>query len=93
MLVSPQRSKADDLDTQIGAAEAQLTDAQQLLATPNKQATAAALKAAKRALPDTPQMSNILRQLSAPRCGVEDRARQHHSGRGRRRAVARSRSR
>ena len=33
--------------------------------TPNKQATAAALKAAERALPDTPQTSNILRQLSA----------------------------
>ena len=65
MLVSPQRSKADALDTQIGSTEARLTDAQHLLAAPNRRQTAAALAVAKRALPDTPQMSNVLRQLYA----------------------------
>lgn len=65
MLVSPQRSKADALDTQIGSTEAQLTDAQRLLAVPNRRSTAAALATAKRALPDTAQMSNVLRQLYA----------------------------
>jgi Pilus assembly protein, PilO len=65
VLISPQRSKADDLDTQIGAAETQLADAQRLLAAPNKAQTALALRDASRALPDTPQTSAILRQLSA----------------------------
>jgi hypothetical protein len=64
-LISPQRSKADKLDTQISAAELQLGDAQRLLAAPNKAQTAAALRAANRALPDTPETSAILRQLSA----------------------------
>jgi len=63
MLVSPQHSKEAVLDTKIGSTEAQLTDAQHLLAVPNKRQTAAALAAAERALPDTPQMSNVLRQL------------------------------
>jgi hypothetical protein len=36
-----------------------------VLATPNKVQTANALRAATRALPDTPQTSEILRQLSA----------------------------
>ena len=65
MLVSPQRSKATTLDTQIGTVEGQLTEAQHLLAAPNRRQTAAALATAKRALPDTPQMANVLRQLSA----------------------------
>jgi Tfp pilus assembly protein PilO len=65
MLVSPQRSKANTLDTQIGTLDAQLADAQHLLAAPNRRQTAATLASARRALPDTPQMSNVLRQLSA----------------------------
>jgi len=64
-LISPQRSKASDLDTQIAAAQLQLADAQRVLSAPNKAATARTLRAAERALPDTPQMSKILRQLSA----------------------------
>lgn len=64
-LISPQRSKASELNTQVSAAELQLADAQRLLAAPNKARTAAALRAANRALPDTPQTSAILRQLSA----------------------------
>lgn len=65
VLVSPQMSKANDLDTQISAAELQLADAQRVLAAPNKAQTASALRAANRALPDTPQTSALLRQLSA----------------------------
>ena len=65
MLVSPQRSKANSLDTQIGTLDAQLADAQHLLAAPNRRQTAATLATARRALPDTPEMSNVLRQLSA----------------------------
>jgi Tfp pilus assembly protein PilN len=65
VLISPQKSKASNLDTQIGAAELQLADAQKLLAAPNKAQTAAALRAANRALPDTPETSALLRQLSA----------------------------
>jgi hypothetical protein len=64
-LVSPQHSKSADLDTEIAAADLQLSDAQHLLAAPNKAQTAASLREAKRALPDTPQTSDILRQLSA----------------------------
>jgi len=65
MLVSPQRSKAADLNTKVSAAELQLADAQRLLASPNRKQTEATLRAAKRAMPDTAQTSEILRQLSA----------------------------
>ncbi len=65
MLVSPQRSKADRLDTQIGTVEGQLATARHLMAAPNRKQTAAALATARRALPDNPQMANVLRQLSA----------------------------
>ena len=64
MLVSPQRSKAADLQTKVSAAELQLADAQRLLASPNRKQTEATLRAARRAMPDTPQTSEILRQLS-----------------------------
>lgn len=64
VLVSPQRSKSSDLDTQIATADTQLATAQHLLAAPNKAATHAALVSAERALPDTPRTSAILRQLS-----------------------------
>jgi Tfp pilus assembly protein PilN len=64
-LVSPQRSKANTLDSQISTVDTQLADAQRLLAAPNKAQTANALRAATRALPDTPQTSAILKQLSA----------------------------
>ena len=57
--------RSNTLDTQIATLDAQLADAQHLLAAPNRRQTAAALATAKRALPDTPQMSNVLRQLSA----------------------------
>lgn len=64
-LVSPQRSKASRLDVTISQVEAQLADDESLLKTENKAKTRAALLAAERALPETPETSTILRQLSA----------------------------
>lgn len=64
-LVSPQRSKATKLDAQISTVETQLSDDEALLNTANKAKTHAALVAAERALPETPETSAILRQLSA----------------------------
>jgi len=65
VLVSPQRSKANELDAQVSSVELQLADAQRVLATPNKVQTANALRAATRALPNTPRTSEVLNQLSA----------------------------
>jgi hypothetical protein len=62
--VSPQRSKASDLDTQIATQQAQLAAEQHVLSTSSTKGSLAALHAAERALPDNPQMSAILRQLS-----------------------------
>jgi hypothetical protein len=61
--VSPQRSKADKVDAQLSAARAEYAADQALLAAPRRNATEAALGAAKRALPADPQVSQILRQL------------------------------
>jgi Tfp pilus assembly protein PilO len=63
--VSPQRSKADTLSTQVVAAKAELSGDEQLIATAKKQNTLGNAKAAERALPDTPRVSEILRQLTA----------------------------
>jgi Tfp pilus assembly protein PilO len=63
--VSPQRSKADDLSTQVSAAKGELTSDEQLIATAKKQNTLGNAKAAERALPATPRVSEILRQLTA----------------------------
>lgn len=62
-LVSPQRSKAAKLETQLTAANSEYAADQALLAAPRQKATEVALKAAKRALPAAPQVSQILRQL------------------------------
>jgi Tfp pilus assembly protein PilO len=64
MLISPQRAKADKLSTQHAAVESELAADQQLLSSPSKAKTRAALAAGKRALPDDPQVSQILRQLA-----------------------------
>lgn len=64
VLVSPQRSKADKLDTQRIAVESELAADQHLLSKPSRARTNATLAAARRALPDTPQVSEILRQLN-----------------------------
>ena len=63
--VSPQRSKADTLSTQVAAARTELSGDEQLIATAKKQNTIGNAKAAERALPDTPRVSEILRQLTA----------------------------
>jgi HPt (histidine-containing phosphotransfer) domain-containing protein len=62
--VSPQRSKASELDGQIATQQAQLAAEQHVLSTSSTKGSLAALRAAKRALPDDPQMSQVLRQLS-----------------------------
>ena len=62
--VSPQRSKSSELDTQNAAAESQLASEQHVLSSASTKGSLAALRSAKRALPDTPQMSELLRQLS-----------------------------
>jgi Tfp pilus assembly protein PilO len=64
MFVSPQRSKADKLDTQQASVDSQLAADQRLVAAPHRKATQAQLAAAKLALPDTPEVSAILRQLA-----------------------------
>jgi hypothetical protein len=63
--VSPQRSKADKLSAQVAAAKGELSSDEQLIATAKKQNTLGNAKAAERALPDTPRVSEILRQLTA----------------------------
>jgi Tfp pilus assembly protein PilN len=65
VLVSPQRSKASDLDTQIQVAQTKLADGQHLLASTNVKKSETAFHVAQRTLPDTPEMSAILRQLAA----------------------------
>ncbi|HET7130132.1 MAG TPA: type 4a pilus biogenesis protein PilO [Gaiellaceae bacterium] len=63
--VSPQRSKADRLGSQVDAAKSELAGDEQLLATAKKQNTLGNARAAERALPDEPRVSEILRQLTA----------------------------
>lgn len=64
MLISPQRTKADQLDTQRAAVDSELAVDRQLVSKPSETKTKATLAAAKRALPDDPQVSEILRQLA-----------------------------
>jgi hypothetical protein len=63
--VSPQRSKANTLGEQVTAAKGELASDQQLISTAKQQNTLGNAKAAERALPDTPRVSEILRQLTA----------------------------
>ena len=62
--VSPQRSKADKLGTQVEAAHSELMSDEQLIAAAKRQNTLGNAKAAERALPDTPKVSEILRELN-----------------------------
>jgi len=64
MLISPQRTKADQLDTQRAAVDTELSADRVLVSKPSETKTKATLAAAKRALPDDPQVSEILRQLA-----------------------------
>jgi hypothetical protein len=63
--VSPQRSKADRLGSQVDAAKSELAGDEQLLATAKRQNTLGNARAAERALPDEPRIPEILRQLTA----------------------------
>jgi Tfp pilus assembly protein PilO len=71
-VLSPQRSKAADLDAQIGDANTQLASTQSLLNSPEAQQSAAKLAQLRRALPDDTEMSEIIRELSraASRTGI-----------------------
>lgn len=64
MLISPQRTKATELDTQRAAVDSELAVDRQLVSKPSETKTKATLAAAKRALPDQSQVSEILRQLA-----------------------------
>lgn len=64
MVISPQRTKADKLDTQRAAVDQELAADRVLVSKPSETKTKATLAAAKRALPDEPQVSEILRQLA-----------------------------
>lgn len=64
MVISPQRDKAAQLDTQRAAVDSELATDRVLVSKPSETKTKATLAAAKRALPDDPQMSEILRQLA-----------------------------
>ena len=64
MVISPQRTKATQLDTQRAAVDAELATDRVLVSKPSETKTKATLAAAKRALPDEPQVSEILRQLA-----------------------------
>lgn len=63
-LISPERSKASKLGTQISSTDAQLASVQAFLHGPTRKQNARELPILKRALPDTPQMSAVLRELS-----------------------------
>jgi hypothetical protein len=64
LFVSPQRAKADKLGVQVAAAKSELLGDEQLLATAKRQNTLGSARAAERALPDQPRISEILRQLT-----------------------------
>jgi hypothetical protein len=63
-VLSPQRSKAAALDSQIGDANVQLASTQALLNSPTARQSAGQLAQLRRALPDDAEMSDILRELS-----------------------------
>src|ERR1051325_8133610 len=73
VLLSPERSKASKLNGQIEDVDTQLTAVTHLLNSPVGKESAAALRVSKIAVPDDPDMPQILRQLSAiaQHAGVE----------------------
>jgi hypothetical protein len=64
MFVSPQRSKAADIDTRIGDANIKLASTRSFMQSPASQQSVADLRRLRRAIPDDVEMSEILRQLS-----------------------------
>jgi Tfp pilus assembly protein PilO len=71
-VLSPQRSKAAALDSQIGDANVRLATTQTLLNSPAAHQSAGQLAQLQRALPDDADMSEIIRELSraASKTGV-----------------------
>jgi type IV pilus assembly protein PilO len=71
-VLSPQRSKAADLDAKIGDVNIRLASTQSLLNSPAAKQSPAQLAQLRRALPDDVEMSSVMRQLSwaAGRTGV-----------------------
>ena len=64
VLVSPENSKAADLDSQIGDANIELASTQSFLQSPESKQSVVDLRRLRRAIPDDVQMSEILRELS-----------------------------
>jgi Tfp pilus assembly protein PilN len=64
VVVSPQRSKAAALDTQIGESSVKLAETQAFLRSPEAHQSVADLRRLGVALPDDVKMSEILRQLA-----------------------------
>jgi type IV pilus assembly protein PilO len=71
-VLSPQRSKAAALDTQIGDANVRLASTEALLSSPTARQSTVQLAQLRRALPDDTEMSEIIRELSraASKTGV-----------------------
>jgi Tfp pilus assembly protein PilO len=63
-ILSPQRSKAADLDARIGNANVELATTQALLNGPAAHQSSAELAQLRRALPDGTEMSEVIRELS-----------------------------
>jgi Pilus assembly protein, PilO len=64
-LISAQRSKASNADTQIAQHQDQLTAEQALLATSSKATADAQLRAAEKVLPNDPRMSQVVREIQS----------------------------
>jgi len=71
--VSPQRSKASHLATQIQSARAELATAQALARDTGKRERAKQLVVVRRAMPDEVQMSGILRELTGAAAAADVR--------------------
>ena len=69
VMVSPQRSKAVELDGQIGDANTKLAATKAFLSSPAAHESVGKLRRLRVALPDDVQMSEILRQLAAASAG------------------------
>jgi Pilus assembly protein, PilO len=65
LLISPQRSKAADLGTTIDDTRAKIAETQAYVSSPATRRNVRDLNRLKELLPDTPRMSQILRQLTA----------------------------
>jgi hypothetical protein len=65
VFVSPQRSKASDLNDQIASASTELASDEALIAAPHRKQTEAEAKVAQAAVPDEAKVSDLLRQLTA----------------------------